>query len=331
MTRRIYNVVFILCLLLWTFSGISQNGKVLRGVIKDYATNIPVADLRVSADGVASYTNEFGQYNLDLENSPYTPGDLVTIYTDNPEYGSQTIKFILGKEYRHDFSIRKNLKTKYIAGVIKDRKTKEPIQDLTITVELDGVRLDVKETKTDKFGRFGLEVDKVRLGDNSLVRPLIHDPQKIYSSGDGLLASINVNAFNIIYVDAKGKSDVPPSDPAPNTIEKDITVSSQQTFYSNIEVGDSIIIRANGQVCLGPLAGCHGPGGRTGYVDKSYFPQANHGSLLCRIGNGEWFVLGSYKAGRATQKGDLQFLVNDKDDWNNSGAFNVNITIVKGR
>ncbi|GAB3715832.1 hypothetical protein GCM10027592_56590 [Spirosoma flavus] len=110
--------------------------------------------------------------------------------------------------------------------------------------------------------------------------------------------------------------------------EKHITVDSS-TQHTNIEltVGDKITFRANGTILLGLFAGSTGPDGIDGFGSYSKVPEFKHGSLIGRIGNGDWFIVGSKQEIVAQTAGELQLQVNDDDSSNNSGSFSVDYQI----
>lgn len=121
------------------------------------------------------------------------------------------------------------------------------------------------------------------------------------------------------------------------TAKKLTTNRYEINSYSNstdisIKKGSKIIITASGSVTYGAWAGSGGPDGIDGYTNYNQIQGFRHGSLLVRIGdNGEWEAVGTSKSILAKNSGVLQFIVNDGDPSNNSGAFIVDLKITKSK
>ncbi|MBL4604698.1 MAG: hypothetical protein JKY02_03290, partial [Flavobacteriaceae bacterium] len=93
--------------------------------------------------------------------------------------------------------------------------------------------------------------------------------------------------------------------------------------------GDKINIRASGSIKLGVFfVPCY-PNGISGFrthnVDKRY----NHGSLIGKIGDGDWFYVGSHKIIIADADGLLQLRINDDKESDNDGHFVVKYSVTK--
>ncbi|MEA5470156.1 hypothetical protein [Spirulina sp. 06S082] len=99
----------------------------------------------------------------------------------------------------------------------------------------------------------------------------------------------------------------------------------------SVNAGDKIRIRASGSIRLGLFAGSASPAGISYGTSYNHFSNALHGHLLGRIfqpGMQDlegWFSVGNGIDMVAEVSGMLEFLVNDSDPQNNSGAFCVEI------
>ena len=104
-------------------------------------------------------------------------------------------------------------------------------------------------------------------------------------------------------------------------------VESEGTTDFEVKPGDEVSIIATGTIRIGPFAGYSTPDGVNGYQDYSYFVDVPHASLLVKVKGYGWHLCGSECSFTATANAPLQFLVNDADSSNNSGAYNIKITI----
>ncbi|WP_339903307.1 hypothetical protein, partial [uncultured Cyclobacterium sp.] len=106
-------------------------------------------------------------------------------------------------------------------------------------------------------------------------------------------------------------------------------VGRLKTNGRKIKKGEEIQIVASGSVVFGMFAGSASPNGFTNGAFKSYniLGGANHGALLFRIGQGDWYFVGTEMTIISKDEGDMQFLINDADASNNSGEFKVQVRI----
>lgn len=107
--------------------------------------------------------------------------------------------------------------------------------------------------------------------------------------------------------------------------------SYTNTTHINVKKGDKISLIASGEVVVGAWAGSSGPDGIQGYESYSCHQDFKHGSLLMKIGNGEWQKAGSSKSYIAQTSGVLQLSINDCEPENNSGAYTVEYHISKAK
>jgi hypothetical protein len=114
--------------------------------------------------------------------------------------------------------------------------------------------------------------------------------------------------------------------------EYQVDISTQFKSDLSINPGDTVNISAAGAISVGFLAGESTPDGIVGFSEYSYLPRFPHGSLLVRIGaNSGWQGCGSGCTIQSPIRGNLEFLVNDRDFANNVGSYQVSIVISRAR
>ncbi len=101
------------------------------------------------------------------------------------------------------------------------------------------------------------------------------------------------------------------------------------TTRTDIQVkkGDVLELYASGYVTLGGFVGSSSPDGLKGLKTYNIDRRFNHGSLIGKIGNGDWFQVGSKLTITAKNSGNLSLRINDNDPSNNEGSFFFNYTI----
>lgn len=100
----------------------------------------------------------------------------------------------------------------------------------------------------------------------------------------------------------------------------------------DINVGDKLSFNAGGKIKFGAFAGQGGPNGINGFTAYNKINGFRHGSLLYRIGNGDWdYVTNEIKNIRANNAGRLQLIVNDGSPSDNEGLFWVNIKLIRSQ
>jgi hypothetical protein len=98
--------------------------------------------------------------------------------------------------------------------------------------------------------------------------------------------------------------------------------------------GDRVTIEAGGSICPSRPTPCFGPDGADPGRWTSYnydeFKEARHAALVAVL-PGEGFVVGERVSLIAEQSGFLLLFVNDTDEGNNEGGFDVRVTVTPGR
>ena len=113
-----------------------------------------------------------------------------------------------------------------------------------------------------------------------------------------------------------------------------LTVYRRTDSTIQVTTGDEITIEANGFIKVGDFVGSVDPNGRTagmlGASLESYNLQPNfpHGGLMCKVkGESQWRFCGTSLTFTAPFSGILEFEVNDNDQANNSGQYDVTVQI----
>ena len=116
-----------------------------------------------------------------------------------------------------------------------------------------------------------------------------------------------------------------------------VSVTSYTKTSITVAPGDEIRFEAVGSVRFGFLAGSGGPNGISYSTRYNYFKNLPHGYLLARVKQERmkdfdgWFPVGTDKNIIVKKSGLIEFLVNDSDPHNNSGAFKVKVTVSSSR
>ena len=122
---------------------------------------------------------------------------------------------------------------------------------------------------------------------------------------------------------------IPPKRISQNTLEINSYVNENGASGIIVRKGDRISFKAKGSIVLGTFAGSGGPDGISGLEGYSEVQKLKHGSLIGKIGDGDWFSVGSYASIVAQNSGKLTLQVNDNDPSNNEGSFIVEYSINK--
>ena len=125
----------------------------------------------------------------------------------------------------------------------------------------------------------------------------------------------------------KDMPDCKPKVSNPNSFGLTI-LSGVESSDRTIKKGNKITISAKGSIVLGMFAGSSTPDGIPGFQSYSQIQGFKHGSLLVRIGEkGKWRFAGSALTFVAEADGKLQFFVNDADDSNNTGRYEITVNV----
>ena len=116
------------------------------------------------------------------------------------------------------------------------------------------------------------------------------------------------------------------------TQKQTVNLTGYSGTQIKVEPGDRVQITATGEVRFGSFAGGGGPNGIRFGTGYNNFVNINHGSLIGKIENDareKWFLVGDGVVFTAKSSGSLVLAVNDTDTSNNSGGFEVTISVYR--
>ena len=121
----------------------------------------------------------------------------------------------------------------------------------------------------------------------------------------------------------------------PLTTESYYVENKTQTSL-RVKPGDRLVITATGEISLGFFVGSTGPDGIDGYHSYNLVRgNFKHGMLLVRIkqrgGRYVTHAVGSNRVIVPEFDGRLEFIVNDAEPRNNSGEFDIVVTVYRPR
>ncbi len=185
---------------------------------------------------------------------------------------------------------------------------------------------------------FGDSKDIITLSDNSTIYFFDNPSNYIFKNdiqSQNDIAKIKNNSIQIFDKITNNTNNINTSSNIKSVIAKRLNDNSieinSETNTSDITVkkGTKVNVIATGLIKLGTFAGSGSANGIIGYDDYSKIKGFRHGSLLGKIGNGDWFLIGENKSFIPDRDGILSFMVNDRDPSNNSGSFIVEYAINK--
>jgi hypothetical protein len=104
-----------------------------------------------------------------------------------------------------------------------------------------------------------------------------------------------------------------------------------------VPAGSTVSVRASGSIRVGSFVGVVDPQGtEQGFMGAplgdSYdlIRSLQHGALMCRMtGEQDWRLCAANLTFQSPLDGCLEFQINDNDQGNNSGAFDVNVSVTQ--
>lgn len=106
------------------------------------------------------------------------------------------------------------------------------------------------------------------------------------------------------------------------------TVNGFRPTKIMIRKGQVIKFKVSGRVQVGMFAGVTDPRGIGGFRRYNISRKFRHGSFIARVGNGDWELIGNTAFIIADRDGLLDIALNDSDNSNNKGGFDVKITVI---
>jgi hypothetical protein len=166
-------------------------------------------------------------------------------------------------------------------------------------------------------------------------------PKKLKQKGD-FDSGYYVQTGGTLYSVRIGEGDLWVS--AMNNSEAIYSVCAEKTYVNTykitpwtsttdilIDKGDVINFKASGSITLGAFASLFGsrcyPDGIDGFRNYNIASNFNHGSLIGRIGRGDWFYIGRNRTITAKESGLLELRINDNKVNDDDGFFTVKYTI----
>lgn len=114
--------------------------------------------------------------------------------------------------------------------------------------------------------------------------------------------------------------------------EQTIKVNALLHTKIKIRIGEKVVISATGTINVGQWVGISGPEGKSGGVfgfpisNYNIVPNFRHALLMLKLQDADdWISCGANFEFTATKNGELIFQVNDNDQGNNQGAYEVTI------
>ena len=111
-------------------------------------------------------------------------------------------------------------------------------------------------------------------------------------------------------------------------------VTGQQPWTATglgVRRGEPVTFEANGEVRIANGGPAGGPGGSSDQNAANPIPSAPTGALIGRVGNGAPFLIGTQNQVTMPNVGQLFLGINDSNFADNTGNFNVKVTVQGGR
>jgi hypothetical protein len=315
---------FSLLLFLLIALSASAQKRILQGIITSRHTNKPIAGIAVYTYFTSTTTDKLGRYTLSLDSCRQcASGDRLEIYTNSKEFGGYETPCILNRDLHFNFSIPTNPDSIFVTGMVVNINNGTPLKNIRLRAFSENMASSSDEVKTNDFGIFKIPLYKAVVRNEKFVRIQPRDPGNKYKDMHATPLIYNVASFNTVYM-------IEPSI-APLSVSGYTKLSSYM-----IHKGDSVIITASGSVSFNSLQATSDPNGRLRDQVGLSLQQHNlvreviyHASLLFRLGNNQpWQYAGKRKEFVADRDGYLEFEINDINQSNNKGAYQVEIKVI---
>lgn len=319
------NILFFL-LFLGFISQLSAQ-KILRGTVVQQKNGVGIANASVYILGVdETKTDVNGSFALDWSKcTTCKSGTPLSIKVNSSHgFGEKTYN-IANTNQVVNVEIPQNNKL-IISGRVKDKKTGSFLEGIKVSPIIQGTQ--VSPQTTNAFGQFEFVFNKrnTGLGKNQAVNLAFRDAdQGKYQDLEGYFpVSLPITAYLEECTNC-GSS-------------YDLEIARDRRTDIKIEKGDEVIIKASGTMTVGAFVGTSTPAGRTSGVagmslagyNYPNFRSWNHAVLCYRFGsNDTWKYYDPQKENKylVQSNGYLEFFVNDNNQNDNYGAYNVTVTI----
>jgi hypothetical protein len=316
---RIY--FFLTGLILLCASTVLSQSKLINGLVT--LNGRPVIGLKVFTYFAETQTDQFGRYTLSKEGCQFcNPGDNIKIFTYKEGIGSSEQNYTVNKDNTFNFSVTRRPSNILIQGMVQNQVTGDPLPHMEVMVISSNVN-HPDPVKTNAFGFFSMPVDMDLLENQNAIRLQVRDPLGNYRPVLPVPSLYQVNTFNVLQMEEK----------------KVIKIQVSQFTVTRICInkGNIVTIEASGQITVGPFVGLVDPDGKANGIwgmslqQYSIDPGITTSALMYRFkGDQQWRFAGKRKRFVAERDGCLEFEVNDADKSNNSGAFEVEVTVTGG-
>ncbi|HAD97173.1 MAG TPA: hypothetical protein DCG19_07180 [Cryomorphaceae bacterium] len=293
--------------------------RVLRGTVKSaYGSVVPDIWVSVLGSGKAK-TDATGEFEIDISSCiNCLPGKTITLMVFNEEFGFHKLSETLNEDYSLLLEITRQPGKMGIVGTLKDSKSQKLLEGISVKILSAPYADKIPVVKTDQYGTFIIYLKKDLLGANQYLEMIFSDAEGRYMDKK---ETKNILAPFDVYMDKTSEV-------------HNLQVNSLTKTDIHVNPGDVIFIKATGSIKVGPWVGHSGPNGRmsgVGGADLSFYniiEDMNHAALMCRIsGDNTWRFAGEELEFYAQSSGFLEFEVNDRDQANNSGAYQVKIIL----
>lgn len=330
LTPIIQPLAFILFFIL--FQSVPANTQVLRGIVKgDNGAIIPNANVFILGVG-EDVTDSKGAFSIALTNCNFCKiGSTVKINV-NSSYGAVEQAYTIPSNLDRalcQIVVPQNNQL-IVTGKVRDQATKRFIPGIKVTAVINGVNVRIPSVISDSRGIFRIIISQSAIGFNQAIElTFIDDTHNKYQDTEQIVYTNQRAPLTIELEERKN----------PGTVDS-LTIGGPNVSSIQVKAGDLVSIEASGVVKFGAIVGTAGPGGfpnnkgafgisLSGY---NLFPNWNHGALLFRFGNNDrwkYYDLNKQNTYMVQHNGLLEFNLNDNKQGDNSGAFDVKVTIKK--
>ncbi len=312
----------------------AQVGATLNGTLTHDVSATPIKAANISilkgdqTLGDQTTTDDLGLFSLKLPATAKSGDDIEIIIYHPLEYGFHRHIYRMNgtRTQSTDIKISRNAKLG-VVGIVKDDKTKKFVEGLIVKVssnKLSGP--EIQPVKTNSFGSFSFVIPKVAFtGSTDYMDLLFHDPQGRYRD---YVKTVNILTPVEILLD----NSLRPSQPKRTTAN----VSSRTVVTIDVEQGSLVKITASGSIIIGIASGNSGPEGISSgpfglsMTHYNLVPEFKHAVLMYALpGDTKWRScgLGTQFIAQTTGKMEIIFEVNDNTKSDNSGMYNIEITV----
>lgn len=317
------------------FTGIAQSGKIVGIVFEQEqgGERKPIAaGASVFVPGVASTTTDYrGYYSIDLSQCrACTPGAAVRVCVKaKTGYSESEFVIPLGSGL-HPFNIIINHTSRLVlVGVVRSRRTGKFLKGIRVSVLLQHYEGTIPVAFTDEKGAFQLVLSRDGIANVQAIKLSLSDDKKKYKDRT---ETVFINPIDPITVDM----DEVEAGGLRTSVSTSLAVGRPILSKIYVQRGDVVQIHAEGVMRLGQRVGNSGPGGISAgvlgfsLIGYNIFPNWNHGVLVYRFGEEDAWKYYDYNSKNeyaAHSAGFIEFNINDRQQGDNAGAYEVTVTI----